>query len=84
MISEILQTVRNTQETVRKTQSDLEVLTQKFRDIEAAVDYNSSDIAELRAENVLLREDNIQMKTRVAKIEEDLASVKTVQSSSMR
>ena len=38
MLSEILQTVRTTQETVSKTQSDLQVLTQKFRDIEAAVE----------------------------------------------
>ena len=78
MLSEILQTVRTTQETVSKTQSDLQILTQKFRDIEAAVEYNSSDIAELRAENVIFRESNIQMKSRVAQIEEDLASVKTV------
>ena len=55
MLTEILQTGR-------KTQSDLEVLTQKFKDIETAVDYNSSDIAELRTENVLLKEDNTKMK----------------------
>ena len=78
MLAEILQTVRTTQETVSQTQADLQILTQKFRDIEAAVEYNSSDIAELRAENVTLRENNTQMKSRVAQIEEDLASVKTM------
>ena len=71
MLAKILQTVR-------KTQSDLETLTIKFNEIESAVAYNSNDIAEQRAENAMLKEDNTRMKSRVSQIEDDLASMKMV------
>ena len=71
MLAKILQTVR-------KTQSDLETLTIKFNEIESAVAYNSNDIAEQRAENAMLKEDNTRMKSRVSQIEDDLASVNIV------
>ena len=54
MLSEILQTVRTTQETMSQTQADLQILTQKFRDIEAAVEYNSSDMHMLVGDKIEL------------------------------
>ena len=65
------------QQTVRKTHSDLETLTNKFNEIESAVAYNNNDIAKLHSENAMLKEDNSRMKSRVPQIEDDLASLKT-------
>ena len=61
--------------TVRQIKSDFSALSVKVNDIEQAVDYNSAEIAQLRAENEKLKDENSQIKTRVAKFEENLENV---------
>ena len=58
--------------TVCQIRSDFSALSVKVNDIEQAVDYNSAEIAQLRAKNEKLKNENSQIKTRVAKIEENL------------
>ena len=54
MISEILVTVP-------QIKSEFSALSAKVEDIEQAVNYNSADIAQLRAENEKLKDENSQM-----------------------
>ena len=53
--------------TVRQIKSDFSALSVKVNDIEQAVDYNSAEITQLRAENEKLKDENSQIKTRKSK-----------------
>ena len=61
--------------TVRQIRSDFSALSVRVNDIEQAVEFNGAEIAQLRAENEKLRDENSNIKTRVAKIEENLENV---------
>lgn len=61
--------------TVRQISSDFSALSVRVNDIEQAVEFNGAEIAQLRAENEKLRDENTDIKTRVSKIEENLENV---------